>query len=103
MFEALKGAIGSPGEGFERVRQPPQALMVVGVHLLVAGEAGRYASRVHDLDAVLGELARPSPVAIDPEDVGEVLHKIAAERDIDELTAAANTEHREIAMYRAIQ
>ena len=56
-----------------------------------------------DLDVVVGEGARCVLVPLVADDVRQVLHEVAAERDVQHLRAAADREHRQVALERRAQ
>ena len=71
-------------------------LVVVAAHPHVRPDGGPDAPGRVEPDVDVGELARCRVVPVVADDVGQVLVQRAAERDVEQLRAAADPEHRQV-------
>ena len=76
------------------------ALVMVRLHGRSVAEQPREPRAGLDRDVVVGEAAGALLVPVVPDEVGQVLDQVAAERDVQHLRAAADREHRQVARER---
>jgi hypothetical protein len=87
----------------ETLAEPADALMVMRLHRRTAAEQPSEPRASLDGHVVIRERARRVVVRLVAEDVGKMLDEIAATRDVQNLRAAADREHRHIAREGALE
>ena len=73
------------------------------LHRRVLAEHRAEARAVVDLHAVIGEDALHLAMLLAADDLRQMLHEVAAARDVQHLEAAADGEHRHVARERAFE
>ena len=100
VLERLDLTVGVAGGDTEAGAEAGVALVVVRLHIDLGSENAGEAASGLDLDLVLRELTGRLLVPLVPDEVRQVLDQVAAERDVQHLRAAADREHRQVALER---
>jgi hypothetical protein len=103
VFDRLNRAVLGPGRLAKLAAEPPERLMVMGFHGRTLAEDGSNSTARIDPDVVIGELTRRVQVAVVPDNLGQVLHEVAAECDVQDLAAAADCENRHVPLERGAE
>ena len=103
ILERLDRAVVGPRDLAQPFADAADALVVVRLHRRVLAEQRAEPRAVVDLHAVLREDARHLAVLLVPDHLGQVLHEVAAARDVQHLEAAADREHRHVARERRLE
>src|SRR4051812_46612975 len=102
-LEPFDRAVVRPREGHEALAEPAGPLVVVGLDLAALAEQRGGARAGREAHLVVPEDAGVELVLLVADDVGEVLHEVAAARDVQDLDAAADREHRHVPLERRAQ
>ena len=83
--------------------EPTEALVVVRLDRRAIAEDRAEPAVALEANVVVGERPGRVLVLLVADDVGQVLNEIAAERDVEHLAAAADGEHRHVALERRFE
>src|SRR5712691_11815839 len=103
IFDRLQGAVVGPGHLGQALAESPEALVMVRLDQGTLAEERADAAAALQPDAVIGKRARRVLVLLVADDVGQVLHEIAAERHVEYLASAADGKHRHVACERRLE
>lgn len=98
ILDRLHGAVVSPGRLAETDTEPTERLMVMRLHGGPVAEDRAHLTGGLDPYVMVGELAGRVQMTVVPDDLGQVLYKVAAERDVQHLATAAHREDGHIAI-----
>src|SRR5437016_5637710 len=103
ILDRLDGAVLGHRGHAQPLAEAPESLMVVRLdRRALAEQLPEPASRL-ERDVVVREDAGRVLVLLVADDVREVLHEVAAKRDVQDLRAAADREHRQVARERRLE
>ena len=106
-FSGSSSASTVPSSAHATSRSPspmrPVALVVMRLDRRALAEELAELRRRLDAHVVVGEDARRVLVPLVADDLGQVLDEVAAARDVQHLRAAADGEHRHVALERALE
>src|SRR5439155_8675203 len=103
VLEPLDRAVVGPCNLDEAVTDSACTLVVMRLHRRAVAEDGAEPRAVVDLHAVLREDALHLAVLLATDDVRKMLDEVAAARNVQDLEAAADREHRHVACERAFE
>src|SRR5262249_38879867 len=104
ILEALERPVLRPGRLDEPVADAPDALMVARLDGGLAGaDKPREPGALLDLDRMLGEDTLHLAVPAVAEGLRQVLDEVTAAGDVEQLEAAADREHRQVAIERGAE
>src|SRR5436190_6116574 len=102
VFDRLERAVLGPRRFAETRTKPAEPLVVMRLHGRAFAEKVREARARLEVDVVVCELAGRVFVLLVSHDFRQVLDEIAAESDVHHLAPAADRQHREVALERAL-
>ena len=103
ILDRLDGAVVSVSRDAQARPEPTKALMVVRLHRRVLAEQLAEARALLEHHVVIREHSGRVLVPVVPDVVREVLHEIAAGRDVEDLRSTADRENRHVARERSLQ
>src|SRR6266508_361809 len=103
IFDRLQSAVVGPGHLGQALTEPAEALVMVRLDRHTLAEKRADATAALQPDVVVGKRAGRVLVLLVADHVGQVLNEVAAERHVEHLAAAADSENGHVARERRLE